>query len=115
MFLSLCARFIKKHLHSGSPEAVDAEALRKEVEELRQRNRDLEEEVSQLKATVITQAHKHSVTQRISHHLPPPVSPQLAKHESQEVGCVSSQKQSTHYGKPLSVASLSSLLPQSAS
>ena len=43
---------MKRHLHGDLPEAVDAEALRKEVEELRQRNKDLEEQVAQLQVEV---------------------------------------------------------------
>lgn len=48
----VCDRFVKKHLHGGPPESLDAEALKKEVEELRQKNKDLEEQVAQLQAAV---------------------------------------------------------------
>lgn len=52
-FLSLvCLRFVKQHLHGGPPDSLDAEALKKEVEELRQKNKDLEEQVAQLQAAV---------------------------------------------------------------
>ena len=44
--------FVKQHLHGGLPETVDAEVLKKEVTELRQRNRELEEQVAQLQAAV---------------------------------------------------------------
>lgn len=43
---------MKTHLHGGPPDSLDAEALKKEVEELRQKNKDLEEQVAQLKAAV---------------------------------------------------------------
>lgn len=43
---------MKKHLHGGPPDSLDAEALKKEVEELRQKNKDLEEQVAQLQAAV---------------------------------------------------------------
>jgi cell division protein FtsB len=43
---------VKKHLHGGPPDSLDAEALKKEVEELRQKNKDLEEQVAQLQAAV---------------------------------------------------------------
>lgn len=43
---------MKKHLHGGPPESLDAEALKKELEELKQKNKDLEEQVAQLKAAV---------------------------------------------------------------
>lgn len=46
------ARFVKHHLHGGPPESIDAEALRREVEELRQKNRELQEQVSQLQTAV---------------------------------------------------------------
>ena len=53
LFLSLAFfRFVKRHLHGGPPDSLDAEALKKEVEELRQKNKDLEEQVTQLKAAV---------------------------------------------------------------
>ena len=53
IFLSLANfRFVKKHLHGGPPDSLDAEALKKEVEELRQKNKDLEEQVAQLQAAV---------------------------------------------------------------
>ena len=53
IFLSLLlVRFVKKHLHGGPPDSLDAEALKKEVEELRQKNKDLEEQVAQLQAAV---------------------------------------------------------------
>lgn len=46
------ARFVKHHLHGGPPESIDAEALQREVEELRQRNKELQEQVSQLQTAV---------------------------------------------------------------
>lgn len=42
--------FVKQYLHGGSPDSLDTEALKKEVEELRQRNSDLESQVAQLQA-----------------------------------------------------------------
>lgn len=56
IFLSLnfLLSFVKKHLHGGPLDSIDAEALKKEVEDLRQKNRDLEQEVAQLKAAVST-------------------------------------------------------------
>lgn len=48
----LTNRFVKQHLHGGLPETVDAEALKKEVTHLRQRNKELEEQVAQLQAAV---------------------------------------------------------------
>lgn len=44
--------FVKQHLHGGMPESIDVEALKKEVEELRQKNSDLESQVAQLQAEV---------------------------------------------------------------
>ena len=44
--------FVKQHLHGGPPESIDAEALKKEVEELRQRNKELQEHVAQLQTAV---------------------------------------------------------------
>lgn len=44
--------FVKQHLHGGPPESIDAEALKKEVEELRQRNKELQEQVAQLQTAV---------------------------------------------------------------
>ena len=53
VFLSLTTcRFVKQHLHGGPPDSLDAEALKKEVDELRQKNKDLEEQVAQLQAEV---------------------------------------------------------------
>ena len=49
---SLFPRFVKNHLHGGPPDSLEAEALKKEVEELRQKNKDLEEQVAQLQAAV---------------------------------------------------------------
>lgn len=46
------ARFVKHHLHGGPPESIDAEALQREVEELRQKNKELQEQVSQLQTAV---------------------------------------------------------------
>ena len=43
---------MKEHLHGGPPENVDVEGLKKEVEELRQHNRELESQVAQLKTAV---------------------------------------------------------------
>ncbi len=45
-------RFVKQHIHGGMPESIDVEALKKEVEELRQKNSDLESQVAQLHAEV---------------------------------------------------------------
>ena len=45
-------RFLKKHLHGGPPEAVDVEALQRQIQDLRQRNQQLEGEVAQLKEQV---------------------------------------------------------------
>ena len=45
-------RFVKQHLHGGMPDSIDVEALKKEVEELRQKNSDLESQVAQLQAEV---------------------------------------------------------------
>lgn len=50
--LTCLARFVKQHLHGGLPESIDVDALKKEVEELRQRNGDLESQVAQLQAEV---------------------------------------------------------------
>ena len=44
--------FVKQHLHGGPPESIDAEALKKEVEELRQKNKELQEQVAQLQTAV---------------------------------------------------------------
>ena len=43
---------MKHHLHGGPLESIDAEALKKENEELQQRNRELEEQVAQLQTAV---------------------------------------------------------------
>lgn len=43
---------MKQHLHGGMPDSLDVEALKKEVEELRQKNSDLESQVAQLQAEV---------------------------------------------------------------
>ena len=51
-FLDMYLRFLKKHLHGGPPEAVDVEALQRQVQDLRQRNQQLEGEVAQLKEQV---------------------------------------------------------------
>ena len=48
----VCVRFVKQHLHGGMPESIDVEALKKEVEELRQKNADLESQVALLQAEV---------------------------------------------------------------
>ena len=50
--LAFLTRFVKQYLHGGSPDSLDTEALKKEVEELRQRNSDLESQVAQLQAEV---------------------------------------------------------------
>ena len=50
-------RFVKRHMHGGPPESLDAESLKKEVEELRQRNRELEEQVAALQASVRSQVN----------------------------------------------------------
>ncbi len=44
--------FVKHHLHGGPLDSIDAEALKKENEELQQRNRELEEQVAQLQTAV---------------------------------------------------------------
>ncbi|XP_064404753.1 c-Myc-binding protein homolog [Halichondria panicea] len=44
--------FVKHHLHGGPLESIDAEALKKENEELQQRNRELEEQVAQLQTAL---------------------------------------------------------------
>ena len=44
--------FLKQQLHGGLPEAVDAETLRRENDELQKRNRELEAKVAELTATV---------------------------------------------------------------
>lgn len=51
-FVWLLISFLKQHLHAGMPESVDIEALKKEVDELKQKNMDLESQVSQLQAEV---------------------------------------------------------------
>ena len=56
------SRFVKQHLHGGPPDSLDAEALKKEVEELRQKNKDLEEQVAQLQAAV----SRHTVVRQNS-------------------------------------------------
>lgn len=43
---------MKQHLHGGMPESIDVVALKTEVEELRQKNQDLESQVAQLQAEV---------------------------------------------------------------
>lgn len=43
---------MKQHIRGGMPDSLDVEALKKEVEELRQRNGDLESQVAQLQAEV---------------------------------------------------------------
>lgn len=43
---------MKQHLHGGVPESIDVDALKKEVEDLRQKNGDLESQVAQLQAEV---------------------------------------------------------------
>lgn len=45
-------RFVKQHIHGGMPESIDVDALKKEVEELRQKNSDLESQVAQLQSEV---------------------------------------------------------------
>ena len=45
-------RFVKRHLHGGPPEPVDVDSLKQEIQELRQRNQQLEEELAQLKTQV---------------------------------------------------------------
>jgi len=45
-------RFLKQHLHAGIPENMDVEALKKEMEELKQKNADLEVQVAQLQSEV---------------------------------------------------------------
>ena len=44
--------FLKQHLHGGSPETSDVEALRLENAELKQKNDALQEEVNELKTKV---------------------------------------------------------------
>lgn len=44
--------FIKVHLHGGPPEPVDVDALRQELQDVKQRNQQLEDELSQLKSQV---------------------------------------------------------------
>ena len=59
-FLSLTTlRFVKRHLHGGPPDSLDAEALKKEVEELRQKNKDLEDQVAQLQTAVSLHDARH--------------------------------------------------------
>lgn len=50
--LTILTRFVKQHLHGGMPDSIDVEGLKKEVEELRQKNSDLESQVAQLQAEV---------------------------------------------------------------
>lgn len=54
--------FLKQHLHAGMPESIDIEALKKEVEELKQRNTDLEGQVSQLQAELSKYADTETST-----------------------------------------------------
>lgn len=46
-------RFVKRQLHGGPPEPVDVDALKHEIQELRLRNQQLEEENDLLKTQVI--------------------------------------------------------------
>ena len=50
--LNLLQRFVKRHLHGGPPEPVDIDTLKQQIQELQQRNLQLEDEVSQLKSQV---------------------------------------------------------------
>ena len=45
-------RFVKRHLHGGLPEPVDVDSLKQQIQELRVRNQQLEEEVAQLRTQV---------------------------------------------------------------
>ena len=70
---------MKHHLHAGMPESIDIETLKKEVEELKQKNHDLEGQVSLLQAEVRqTKKYKTMVVICISHL-------QLSKYTDTEV------------------------------
>lgn len=45
--------FVKRHLHGGPPELVDIDTLKQQIQELQQRNLQLEDEVSQLKSQLL--------------------------------------------------------------
>lgn len=50
--LNLPLSFLKQHISSSPPETADVEALKLEVEELREKNKKLEEEMQEMKAKV---------------------------------------------------------------
>ena len=60
---------MKQHLHGGPPESIDAEALKKEVEELRQKNRELQEQVAQLQTAVCLVPRTASLCFTASEHV----------------------------------------------
>ncbi len=51
--LTSIIRFVRQHLHGGLPDSIDIESLKKEVEELRQKNKDLESQVTLLQTEVL--------------------------------------------------------------
>ncbi len=54
MFLNeLLIRFVKRHIHGGLPEPIDVDSLKQQIQELRQRNQQLEDDVSQLRTQVL--------------------------------------------------------------
>ena len=60
---------MKHHLHGGPPESIDAEALRKEVDEIRQKNKELQEQVAQLETAVCLAPRTASLCYTASEHL----------------------------------------------
>ena len=46
-------RFVKRQLHGGPPEPINMDALKQEIQDLRMRNQQLEEENEMLKSQVL--------------------------------------------------------------